>query len=1156
MKKRMFAMLLIFVMIFQALPVMAEETIKTINVYDAATLFSLNDNLNANVEVTQSFTVNIDQEFVNRYGAWYIGNASNPFLGDINGNGNTITLNVDTTVADWALFHTLYGSSVSNLKINLNSFHSSSSDENVSVAVLAQDIQYTNLRNLGLTLTGVSNQKMFDNKLGRSIDIGTAAITASANNYVSISSGKLDLIAVPDNASVRAGAVAKTKKVNATDNSLTIYNSESYKTYVYANDSDYTVGSAVGEISSETVVGASGAGQTYFLDYNTFNILNKKNNPDVVIGGSVGLIQNGAGASINGDLDLYLNTWGASDNLSAGAAVGTNYGVLEVSYATTMLSSSDSDNKVSFVNGFNGTGSNIHVGGVVGTAGGNTIIHSNGVNMKLYGTDVQKSAFDLGLFVGASHGQSTKIEDNGSSLYSEEIMVDSNDSLGTIIGKDYGTDYLGIQYNIINATNEKSLKADYDWISTPVGNININQSIDLFKNNYWAYMGYAKLNTPTQIYFTIPMNYYGDRAPLETDSNYPFIAKYSYLYPTQETNKYLTFQNPSERGIGTVLLTQDCLASVKVSFQILPEYAEEYWGGHYYRNADVLNYLGLGEDDEDEGDDGLPSEPGRDPFIPGNPPSDEDGDKELVETFYYTKFIEGKEYSCYRNEWTDGTWDESCILINQDDLEDEPDDDIPGDDVPPKDTIYDTNHDKPGYTCTFHETEDAIYETCVKNEDEIIYDKNHGKTGYKCYFNQRNGKWYETCEKEEPDYVYDRNHGKSGYYCYFDKIGNTYYETCEKEDEYVYDKNHGKAGYTCEFNYKNGKYVETCTKEDQYVYDKNHGKSGYVCEFEYKSGKYYEACEKKDENIVYDKNHGQVGYVCYLEPKNGKQYETCVKENQFVKDKNHDKAGYVCTVKYTSGKYKETCEREEDVTPEGWDKDFVRSGFSQAVINKGKYAGSPLPTFTENNKSEVTFNYYDLPYEIKYTNKSFSDIKGNRFEEEIIEAANRLIVQGYGDGKFGPDKAITRAEFATMVVRTLGLIPSGSARFTDVTEGAWYYDFVNTAADWGIVVGIGNDLFAPEKNITRQEAAIMLMRAAKILEEHEFEADRKQLYEVEFYGWEDSAMWARTEVIESVLYGVVDLRDGHQFAPLENITRAETASALLNLLKNYELINK
>ena len=76
------------------------------------------------------------------------------------------------------------------------------------------------------------------------------------------------------------------------------------------------------------------------------------------------------------------------------------------------------------------------------------------------------------------------------------------------------------------------------------------------------------------------------------------------------------------------------------------------------------------------------------------------------------------------------------------------------------------------------------------------------------------------------------------------------------------------------------------------------------------------------------------------------------------------------------------------------DDDTVVGGIPQAVIKSGEHEGKPLPTYNTDTKSTVKLNYYDLPYKIITRNKTFSDIKNHAYEEEILEAANRMIIEG------------------------------------------------------------------------------------------------------------------------------------------------------------------
>ena len=111
---------------------------------------------------------------------------------------------------------------------------------------------------------------------------------------------------------------------------------------------------------------------------------------------------------------------------------------------------------------------------------------------------------------------------------------------------------------------------------------------------------------------------------------------------------------------------------------------------------------------------------------------------------------------------------------------------------------------------------------------------------------------------------------------------------------------------------------------------------------------------------------------------------------------------------------------------------------------------------------------------------TFSDIVGHTNQTAIEALASRGIINGIGSGRFAPDDTMTRAQFAAIVVRSLGLVPAYRGTFSDVAQSAWHAAYVDTAAAYGIVDGIGSGLFAPGAVISRQDAAVMLVRAAKL----------------------------------------------------------------------------
>ncbi len=90
------------------------------------------------------------------------------------------------------------------------------------------------------------------------------------------------------------------------------------------------------------------------------------------------------------------------------------------------------------------------------------------------------------------------------------------------------------------------------------------------------------------------------------------------------------------------------------------------------------------------------------------------------------------------------------------------------------------------------------------------------------------------------------------------------------------------------------------------------------------------------------------------------------------------------------------------------------------------------------------------------------------------------VVRGYTDGSFKPERKITRAELATMLVKAFHIDTkniSPTVKFKDVSNGAWYYKYVEASAAAGLVKGYNDGTFKPNNNVTNAEAITMAIRA-------------------------------------------------------------------------------
>lgn len=139
------------------------------------------------------------------------------------------------------------------------------------------------------------------------------------------------------------------------------------------------------------------------------------------------------------------------------------------------------------------------------------------------------------------------------------------------------------------------------------------------------------------------------------------------------------------------------------------------------------------------------------------------------------------------------------------------------------------------------------------------------------------------------------------------------------------------------------------------------------------------------------------------------------------------------------------------------------------------------------NTITVPFDRFGY-YQVMYMDRGFNDITDHEYARNELEALySRGIMNSKTTATFSPSESITRGEFAAMLVKIFD-IPlnfEGNATFGDVpkidTNNRLYnYRLVETAARAGIVRGQTNNIFSPESTLSRQDAAVMIARAADL----------------------------------------------------------------------------
>lgn len=216
-------------------------------------------------------------------------------------------------------------------------------------------------------------------------------------------------------------------------------------------------------------------------------------------------------------------------------------------------------------------------------------------------------------------------------------------------------------------------------------------------------------------------------------------------------------------------------------------------------------------------------------------------------------------------------------------------------------------------------------------------------------------------------------------------------------------------------------------------------------------------------------------------------------------------------------------------------------------------------TVTSADNTNKIFGLSGMNENISYksvvnSDKTFSDIFDSRYSQEIMELAKRDIINGKSEDIFEPQSNMTRAEFAAITVKALGLPVVGEKCFSDVAGNDWYYGYVASAYKFGIVSGVTDTEFNPNGNITREQAAVMVGRCAKLCGNSTIVNDeyaRNVL--AQFDDYTDISNWAYNEVAYCVDKKII-ADDGLELVPQEIITREEVAYMICKLLEMSNLL--
>jgi hypothetical protein len=218
-----------------------------------------------------------------------------------------------------------------------------------------------------------------------------------------------------------------------------------------------------------------------------------------------------------------------------------------------------------------------------------------------------------------------------------------------------------------------------------------------------------------------------------------------------------------------------------------------------------------------------------------------------------------------------------------------------------------------------------------------------------------------------------------------------------------------------------------------------------------------------------------------------------------------------------------------------------------------------VPTIIESVNGNLVARINSLTnstYALVWNPLEFEDVAHHWAKTAVNNMGSRLVVEESDNGMFSPDRVITRAEFAAIVVRGLGLrLTMSDSPFGDVRSSDWFNSAVQTAYQYGLIKGFEDGTFRPDASITREQAMHVIANAMKITGLSNQLDNLPNDAFVQAY--DDAAKigsWAISDIAQNVRLGIVTGRSRYLLAPKDFMTRAEAATILERLLQKSNLI--
>ena len=188
-------------------------------------------------------------------------------------------------------------------------------------------------------------------------------------------------------------------------------------------------------------------------------------------------------------------------------------------------------------------------------------------------------------------------------------------------------------------------------------------------------------------------------------------------------------------------------------------------------------------------------------------------------------------------------------------------------------------------------------------------------------------------------------------------------------------------------------------------------------------------------------------------------------------------------------------------------------------------------------------------YMVKENKKNFSDVavKSNEMQQAINILSSKGIINGTTATTFSPDGAITRAEIASLIVRTLSkLDPGANGAFVDVKTSDWFFASVGSAKKYGIINGVSSTIFSPKAQIKKDQIVAVCARTLRNEMKYTNPADSQGVLGV-YADSKSIPAWGVGDISLATRENLVVKRSDSKFNPAGTMTRGDAAIILYRM---------